>query len=231
MNLNTEHGPPVTSKIGALFDWDGVIIDSHDQHEQSWFLLAEEIGKPMTRDLFKTSFGMRNAQIIPELFHWANPDDQESIQRLGDRKEALYREIIRRDGIEPLPGVADLLHSLKESRIPCAVGSSTPLENIDCLMDMLGFKKFFQAVVSAEDVDRGKPDPQVFLLAASRIQRAPENCVVFEDAHAGVEAGKRGGMKTIAVTTTHPAGTLDDADLVVDSLAEVTLDAIASLLR
>src|SRR5436190_17431411 len=114
------------SPPGFIFDWDGVVIDSHAAHEVSWRLLFDEIGRPMPGDFFKKTFGMRNQQIIPGWFDFVRPDDLAEIKWLGDRKEELYRDILRRDGIEPLPGVLPLLRELKSLGIPRAVGSSTP---------------------------------------------------------------------------------------------------------
>jgi beta-phosphoglucomutase family hydrolase len=212
--------------IGFIFDWDGVIIDSHAQHEESWQLLFHELSRPMPQDFFKRTFGMRNQQIIPAWFDFVNAEDHVEIARLGDRKEELYRDILRRDGIEPLPGVLSLLTELKSHGIPASVGSSTPRLNIETIMAMTGLGPFFQAITSAEDVTVGKPDPQVFLKAAEKIQREPSHCVVFEDAHVGIEAGKRAGVKVVAVATTHPMASLHGADLVLPDLQGATVTSL-----
>jgi beta-phosphoglucomutase family hydrolase len=215
---------PVSAMLGFIFDWDGVVIDSHAQHEESWKLLFEELGQPMPADFFKKTFGMRNQQIIPEWFTFLEDRHEKAvIQRLGDRKEELYREIIKRDGIEPLPGVVDLLKELQSLGIPAAVGSSTPRKNLDTIMSVIGVDGYFQQIVSAEDVNFGKPAPDVFLKAAEKIQRDPANCVVIEDAHVGIEAGKRAGMRVVAVATTHPIETLEGADLRLPNLAGTTV--------
>lgn len=212
--------------MGFVFDWDGVVIDSHAAHEASWRLLFAEIGRPMPGDFFKKTFGMRNQQIIPEWFDSVRAGDVAEIKRLGDRKEALYREILGRDGIEPLPGVLPLLRELKARGIPRAVGSSTPRANIDFVTGAAGLDGLFDASVTAEDVTLGKPDPQVFLKAAEKIGRDPARCVVFEDAHVGIEAGRRAGMKVVAVATTHPLAALTAADAAFENLAGLTVEAI-----
>lgn len=217
------------SRLGAVFDLDGVLIDSHDQHERSWFLMAEELGLPLTREQFKTSFGMRNAMVIPEVFHWADPGDAARIQELGDRKEARYRELLRAEGLEALPGVTPLLQALRDAGVPCSVGSSTPRENLRTALELTGIAPYFQAFVGAEDVARGKPDPEVFLKAAGKIGREPGACVVFEDAHVGVAAAQAGGMKVVVVTTTHPAESFPPVDRIVSSLEEVTLEGLHAL--
>jgi HAD superfamily hydrolase (TIGR01509 family) len=214
--------------IGFIFDWDGVVIDSHAQHEESWELLFQELGKPMPEGFFKKTFGMRNQQIIPVWFDFVKANDHAEIQRLGDRKEVLYREILRRDGIEPLPGVKALLQELKSLNIPRVVGSSTPRKNVAIVSEIAGLDGLFDDFVTAEDVTAGKPDPQVFLKTAHKIGRAPARCVVIEDAHVGIEAGKSGGMKVLAVATTHPPETLHDADAVFPNLAGATVAKICA---
>jgi len=213
--------------LGALFDWDGVVIDSSAQHEEAWRRLADEIGKPMTGDQFARGFGMTNRVIIPDILGWTS--DHDEIERYSLRKEELYRDVLRRDGIRPLPGVRELLQLLRARGVPCSVASSTHRENIEAIFDATGLRPFFSAVVSAEDVTRGKPDPQVFLAGAHRIGRDPARCVVFEDAHVGIEAGLAAGCRVIAVATTHPIGELGRAHLAVNSLDEIAWERFAGL--
>lgn len=210
-------------QVTAIFDWDGVIIDSHDQHERSWSMLAEEEGNTLPEGFFKQSFGMRNEAIIPRFFnHWADNDNPKEISRLADRKEHLYRRLVRDQGIEPLAGVCQLLASLKEAGIGCSVGSSTPRANIDAIMEVIGLSSYFTAITASEDVSAGKPDPEVFLKAAAKAGGTPEHSVVFEDAHVGIAAGLAANMKVIAVATTHPAESLGDAHLVCEDLTGIT---------
>jgi len=216
--------------LGAIFDWDGVIIDSHDQHRRAFYQLAAELGKPFSDELFAKCFGMRNQSILGPLLGWVDPEDTARMSELADHKEQLYRDILKQTGITPLPGVLELLEELGEHGVPCSVGSSTPYENIRTIMEITGLGPFFAAVTSAEDVRNGKPDPEVFLVAASRINRRPQDCVVFEDAFVGLEAARRGGMKAIGVATTHPIPKLEPlADLVVERLTEISLPKIRRL--
>lgn len=215
--------------IGAIFDWDGVVIDSSSAHEQSWERLAEEENLPLFDGHFKEGFGRKNVFIIPHILKWCDVSAHEEIARLGDRKEALYREILKESGIEALPGVTELLKNFKAAGIPCAVGSSTSRLNLDTVIGMLGFGDYFQEIVSADDVTQGKPHPEVFLKAAEKLNRSPECCLVFEDAHVGIEAGLAGGMKVVGVATTHPIETLDRAHLRVNRLTDVTLDELKAL--
>ena len=218
-------GRKPTSDWGAIFDWDGVIIDSSRQHLKSWEMLAAEEKRHLPPDHFKRSFGMKNEKIIPELLRWTN--DPKEIRRLSLRKEALYREIVRADGISPLPGVVEWLNRLGEALVPCVIASSTHRENIACTLGLLGLESHFSAIVSAEDVTHGKPDPEVFLLAARKIDVPSSRCVVFEDAHVGIEAARAAGMKVVGVASTHPAESLQDADRVVSRLDELSVPELS----
>jgi len=217
-------GPQTPARWGAIFDWDGVIIDSSRQHEESWDRLALEIKKPLPEGHFKAGFGRKNEFIIPNILHWT--DDPAEIRRLSLRKEELYREIVKEKGLEPLPGVRTWLDHLAAAGIPCAIGSSTHRKNIEVSLDVLGFRSFFREIVSAEDVSKGKPDPEVFLKAAEKLGMDPSRCVVFEDAHVGIEAAHRAGMRAIAVATTNPLSELGKADLAVIRLDEIPIEKI-----
>jgi len=195
------------SLAAVIFDFDGVVIDSHEAHERSWFALADELCQPFTREAFVSTFGQRNESILP-LLGWAEAGDHASIQQLGDRKESLYREILRKQGIAPLPGVMALVENLQSNDIPCAIGTSTPRRNVECVLELTGLARFFRTEAAAEDVTRGKPDPAVFLKAAEKLGADPSACVVIEDAHVGIRAAKSAGMKVLAVTTTHQADSL-----------------------
>ncbi len=217
-------------QIGVVFDLDGVLIDSHDQHHAAWIRLAGEIGEEITPDQFARSFGMRNEMCIPHVFGWAEPEDRERIVELGDRKEEHYRDILAEESIDSLPGVAGFVEQLRQNGIPGSVGSSTSVINIRLCIEAIGLGDFFgDCLTGAEDVARGKPAPDVFLEAAAKMNRFPRHCVVIEDAHVGVEAGRAAGMKVIAVTTTHPAASFEGPDLIVDRLDEVGIGDLVSL--
>ncbi len=211
----------------AIFDWDGVIVDSSAYHEAGWEALAEEENRELPEDHFKRGFGMRNHTIIPDILGWT--DDPDEIERIHNRKGELYRELIRKRGINPLPGVVEFLNTLHSNSIPCAIASSTERKNIICALEVMDMSHEFEAIVSGEDVENGKPDPEVFLTAADKINAPPEKCVVFEDAHVGIDAGKAAGMAVIAVTTTHEPHTLGNADIVVDRLDDISMQQISCI--
>jgi HAD superfamily hydrolase (TIGR01509 family) len=213
--------------LGAIFDWDGVLIDSSAHHEASWERLAKERGLPLPEGHFTRGFGMKNEVVIPKVLQWG--DQPELVQELSLRKEAIYREIILERGISTLPGAREWLEQLHENGIPCVIGSSTHRLNIEVSLQVLGLRDFFASIVSAEDVSHGKPDPEVFLVAASRIDRPPSQCVVFEDALVGIEAAHRGGMKVVAVASTNPFEALKNADVVVHRLDELSIPQLEKL--
>ena len=214
-------------EFAAIFDWDGVVIDSSAQHEKSWELLSGETGKLLPAGHFKRGFGKKNEVIISDILGWSS--DPLEIQRLGNRKEALYRELVSQGGMTILPGARELLAALRLAGVPRAVGSSTPRKNLDSIFASTGLGEFFDEVVSADDVVNGKPAPDVFLKAASLLSIRPQDCVVLEDALFGIEAARRAGMKVVAVATTNPIDLLGDADLAVGSLREISVEDLRLL--
>jgi len=216
----------VKSLWTAIFDWDGVILDSSRHHEESWERLAREEGKILPEGHFLKGFGRRNVEIMRDMLHWS--EDLNEIQRLSLRKEELYREVVKDWGIEPLPGVRQWLERLREGGIACGIGSSTEEKNVKLGLEILDLEMFFKTAVTAEHVKRGKPAPDVFLEVASRLGARSERCVVFEDAPAGVEAGRAAGMKVVGVTTTHPGGHLEGVDREVERLDELSIQEIES---
>ncbi len=209
----------------ALWDMDGTLIDSGEYHWLSWQDVLAAEGRSITRDEFVASFGQRNDTILRG---WFGPDLSDAeVMRISDIKEARYRDLVRERGIDLLPGVRPWIERLHAEGWKQAVASSAPLENILTILDVMGIEAFFDTIVSAENVQRGKPDPQVFLLAAEGVSVPPERCVVIEDAPAGLEAGKRAGMRTIGVRTSHRNL---EADIVVDTLDQLPDDAFDRLL-
>ena len=144
----------------AVFDWDGVILDSSRHHEESWERLAKETGKPLPAGHFRKGFGRRNIEIMRDMLAWSR--DPGEIDRLSRRKEELYREVVEEWGIDPLPGVRAWLERLSKAGIPCGIGSSTEAKNVEVGLKKLGLGNFFQTAVTAEHVQRGKPARMFF---------------------------------------------------------------------
>jgi len=207
----------------ALWDLDGTLVDSEEYHWHAWRDTLAAEGVNITYEQFRETFGWRNDAIIPRLIPGAGP---ERVAAIGDAKEEAYRRMVREEGLEPLPGVAETLHRLRERGWLQAVASSAPRENIRVVLDVTGLDQSFDAVVSAEDVRKGKPDPEVFLIAAMRLGVPPARCVVVEDAPAGIEAARRARMRAIGVGSGRD---LSAADIAVASLKHLPDDAFDKL--
>ena len=207
----------------VLWDMDGVLVDTAPFHYQAWRALFAGLGKDLSDEEFRRSFGLRNDDILR-----ANLGDMPParLRELGRRKEELFREAIR-GKVQPLPGAVALVRRLRESGVKTAVVSSAPRRNVETLLDALELADAFDELVAEEDAERGKPDPQGYLAAAERLGERPEDCVVIEDAPGGVEAAKRAGMRCIGLAAGREPGALARADLVVAGLED---DAVYSFL-
>ncbi len=212
--------------IGVIFDMDGVLVDSGRPHVESWRRLAREMGEgDIPAERFTAVFGRTSADIITVVFGAKTPGE---IRRMDDRKESLYRQIIH-GNVPIMPGAIEAVKRLHAAGMRIAVGSSGPPENVDLICDEMGLRPFLSAVVTGRDVQRGKPDPQVFQLAAERIGVESSRCVVIEDAPAGVEAAHRAGMACVALLGSHPPERLAKADNVIETLAQLTVELLTGL--
>ena len=197
----------------VLWDMDGTLVDSAEYHWQAWRDTMSREGSPITYEQFRATFGQRNDSILRQ---WLGEKaTSELIQRIGDAKEALYRQHVRQQGISPLPGALEWIHLLHGQGWRQAIASAAPRANIETILDVLHASEYFETVVSAEDVHRGKPDPEVFLTAATKLGVAPKHCIVVEDAEHGIQAARAAGMKSIGVSQN---GKPLPADIVVRSL-------------
>ncbi len=215
----------MTESRAVLWDMDGTLIDSEEFHWISWRDTMAKEGIPIRHEQFLATFGQRNDSIIPQLL--GNAATPERIERISTAKEEEYRDLVRRHGMKPLPGVANWLQRLHEEGWLQAIGSAAPRENIEVVLEALSAANLFQAIVSAEDVRRGKPDPEVYLVAAARLGVPPARSIVVEDAVAGVEAAHRAGMRSIGVSRN---GKQLSADIVVQSLEQLEPNAFEALL-
>jgi beta-phosphoglucomutase len=210
----------------VLWDMDGTLLDSAEYHWLSWREALAAENYELTREMFTASFGQRNDTILRGYFGSDFPYNE--IERISESKEKRYRELLQTGNIELLPGVQNWLQRLHAVGWLQAIASSAPLLNIQALLDALDISAYFDGITSAEDVDRGKPDPQVFLVAASKVNVPPARCIVVEDAPAGIEGARRAGMRTIGVLSTQKSL---DADIVVETLEHLPEDAFERLLQ
>jgi beta-phosphoglucomutase len=207
----------------VLWDLDGTLVDSAELHWLSWRDTLAAEGHHLTHQQFLETFGQKNDRILPGWLGADTPADR--IRRVGDAKEAKYRRLVEVHGLTPLPGAAAWIRRLHAAGWKQAIASSAPKANVVVMLRVLGVDSALDAIVAAEDVTLGKPDPQVFLAAAAAVAAPPERCVVVEDAAAGVEAARRAGMKVIGVNR----GMSLAADVVVGSLEDLSPDAFDRL--
>ncbi len=198
----------------VLWDVDGTLIDSEELHWLSWSETMRSEGIDLTRAQFAATFGRRNDAVLRE-YYGERDLGAEEVARISDYKEARYRELLREQGIETLPGVRRWLEQLRARGWRQAIASSAPPANIEAIVVALKLESYFDAIASAEEVEHGKPYPDIFLHAAAKLGIAPARCVVVEDAPAGVESARRAGMRCVGVLTTHQSL---DADLIARTL-------------
>ena len=206
---------------GVIFDMDGVLVDSYGAHLESWIVTAEAYGQRLTEAQFQQTFGRTSREIIRT--HWGEGAlSEEQIKRFDDRKEALYSEIVA-EHFPEMGGARDLIHALHAAGFRIAIGSSGPPENIELAISQLKVQDQIDAIVTGRDVTKGKPDPQVFLIAAQRLGLPPEQCAVIEDATPGIAAANAAGMVSVALLSTgHTPEDAREADHVVDRLNELS---------
>ncbi len=212
----------------VIWDMDGVIADTAPYHLKAWQEVFQKRGVNFTEEDFRHDFGQRNDTIIKNTL--GEEISQNEIDAIADEKEESFRQRIG-PNLKPLPGVIGLMTSLRKHGFKMALASSAPMENIQLIIKTLGIDNCFQSIVKGRDVTEGKPSPQIFLLAARKLGVESENCIVIEDAIAGVTAAKRAGMYCLAVTNTHPRPSLAEADLIVDTLEAVSAKDLLGLLK
>jgi HAD superfamily hydrolase (TIGR01509 family) len=208
-----------TRRLGFLFDLDGVLINSMPLHTRAWEVYLERLGLQPS-DIEARMHGKRNPELVRELIAADLPD--EVVFEHGAAKERLFRELmaaeIERYGI---PGLTQFLERYRD--VPKAVASNAERANIEFTLGHLGLTGYFQVVVDGWEVERPKPFPNMYLLAAKRLGIAPEHCIVFEDSPVGAAAGKAAGMRTVGVETIPTEFT--GLDLVIRDFRDARLES------
>lgn len=222
--------PAPSDRYLAIFDHDGVLVDSLELHQEAWFELGRRTGLDFTPEFIHATFGMANPSIFRRLPGAAF--SEEEIWRLSDLKEVCYRDVAR-GHITLMAGVREVLDALTAHDVRLAIGSSGVRANLDLTVAECGLDGRFAAIASLEDITRGKPDPQVFLVAAEKAGVTPARSVVFEDAPVGIQAARAAGMYAVGLTTTHPAASLEEAgaDEVVANLVGYDVVRLLERLR
>ena len=216
---------------GLLFDMDGVLVNNLEVHRAAFAEFFRRYGVERSFDELSRVFGKGNDDIMGELMP-KEVVERVGIRELGYEKEAIYREIYA-PIIEPQPGLLAFLAEAEEAGLRSAVGSSGYRVNVDFVLDKCRIRSYFEAIVAGDEVTRCKPDPEIYLTAAAKLGLKPEECVVFEDAEAGIEAAKRAGIKVVALATTFSREFLEgtEADVIVDDFREVSVEMLQQLLK
>lgn len=206
---------------------DGTLVDNMSYHSKAWLELFDSLGIHLEADEFlRSTAGKTNPEILREII--GKHLSEQEIRELSDRKEAYYRKLYH-PNLKAANGLLPFLLQAKDLGIPMAVATAAGKENIDFILSGLDIESFFKAVVGAEDIEKGKPDPEIFLKSAQKLHVDPQACIVFEDSPNGVEAARRAGMKAILVTTSHQPEELENQPaltLVVSDFTAVDIQAV-----
>ena len=210
---------------------DGVLVNNLEVHRAAFAEFFRRYGVERSFDELSRVFGKGNDDIMGELMP-KEVVERVGIRELGYEKEAIYREIYA-PIIEPQPGLMEFLAEVEEAGLRSAVGSSGYRVNVDFVLDKCRIRSYFEAIVAGDEVTRCKPDPEIYLTAAAKLGLKPEECVVFEDAEAGIEAAKRAGIKVVALATTFSREFLEgtEADVIVDDFRDVSVAMLQQLLE
>lgn len=216
---------------GVLFDMDGVLVNNLEVHREAFAEFFRRYGVERTFDELNRVFGKGNDDIMGELMP-REVVERVGIRELGYEKEAIYREIYA-PRITPQPGLKTFLAACEEQGLKCAVGSSGYMANVDFVLDRCDIRRYFEATVAGDQVTRCKPDPEIYLTAAANLGLEPCECIVFEDAEAGIEAAQRAGIKVVALATTFSREFLEGThpDMIIDDFRDVTIADIRALVE
>ena len=212
-----------------LFDMDGVLVDNHSYHVQAWNEFCSRYHKHLNKEEFDRHVNGRTVQeVVTYLFGPEIP--QEKILQYSNEKEEVYRSLYR-PHIKPVAGLLNFLQKCREEDIPTAVATSAPTINMDFTLDTLELKQYFSVLKDSSGIERGKPEPEIYLKTAEALKAPQENCVVFEDSLSGIQAGKAAGMKVVALMTTHTEAELleSEADLLIRNFESVETKRLQNL--
>ncbi len=218
----------MTAPFAVIFDMDGVIVDNMPYHRKAWVKFFEKYDPPINLEDFIQHMGKSNEDLLTILF--GSKITEEEITVLGEEKEALYREIYAPD-VTPLPGFIDFLKVLKENHVKTGVATAAPRVNLDFLLEHIYVRHDFDVLIDDSEVNKGKPNPEIYLKASKKLGFEPKRCLVFEDSLAGIQAAINAGMKVIGVATTNPPEKMSNTDLVIKDFTEVSLEKITELMQ
>lgn len=202
--------------VAFIFDMDGVIIDSNPFHKISLKQFCKKYSHDLTEEqLRERIYGRTNKDWLTNVFGQLEP---EQLKKYADEKEALFRELYQND-IKPLEGLVAFLEKMDEQKVPRAIATSAPRANVDFTLTKTKTGKYFSTILDESFVQRGKPDPEIYIKTATALKFNPGHCIVFEDSLSGVKSAKAAGCKVVGITTTHTHEELHETDLVIDNFS------------
>lgn len=216
----------MTTVKACLFDLDGVIVDTAVYHFQAWRRLANELGFDFTEHQNEQLKGISRMESLELILNWGGVTlTEEEKVAWATKKNQWYLDLVMQmTPNEVLPGIPEFLKSLRANGIKIALGSAS--KNSKLILERIQMLDYFDAIIDGNNITKGKPDPQVFLMGAEATGAQPSECVVFEDAVAGVQAAKAGGMKAVGVGS---ADILTEADIVIATFEDFSVEKLAQI--
>lgn len=219
-----------TSMFGfkaIIFDMDGTLLESTEGDYLAWKKIFERYGKQLSYSDYVPILGIRSKDVITRFLGFTNEED---VKRILVEKFNCFVEVTNEKPVQAVPFAGKFLQSAFHSSLKVGLATSSRKEKMHLLLTQLGFKQYFDAIVTGEEVENSKPAPDIFLKAANRLGIAPQDCIVVEDGPIGVSAAKKAGMKCIAITATTPAEKLIEADIIINSYENANLHELCSML-
>ncbi|MEP6262110.1 MAG: beta-phosphoglucomutase [Gillisia sp.] len=213
---------------GIIFDLDGVIVDTAKFHYLAWRKLANDLGFDISEDQNEQLKGVSRVRSLEKILEWGNVSLSQDnfMEQMAIKNDNYLSYISTMTPKDILPGVQEVLDFFLENNIPIALGSAS--KNARSILEKTGLYQKFTAVVDGNDVEKAKPDPEVFLIAAAKLNVEPSNCIVFEDAQAGIQAANSAGMISIGIGD---EGNLKEANYVFADFTQIELNFLEQLLK
>jgi beta-phosphoglucomutase len=217
----------IENKFAVIFDMDGVLVNNSEIHDKTWQMICRKYGKEKSTEEIKIIFGGTNKIFVSRLL---GINDEKEINAIAFEKEALYRKLYEK--IIQLPeGLLNFLNELKIFKIPMAVATSGPTENLNFVLDKLEIRHFFDVLVDESQITKGKPNPEIYIATAEKLGLNPEQCAVIEDSVFGIKAALEARMKVIGITSSFSAEKINNANLIINSFKEINVEKIKSLMN
>lgn len=213
--------------IAVIFDMDGVIVDNNPFHKEAWNVFCKKYALGINAgDLIQNVWGRTNEDILNFVFQ--RPLSDEEILKFADEKEALYRNLYK-EFITPVSGLIHFLEDLKINNVQLGVATSALSDNLNFVMQHIPIRHYFSAIVDGSQITKGKPDPEVYLKVAEKLNVPPEYCVAIEDSFSGIRSALNAGMKVIGITTTHSKEELKETHITIKNFTEISYSEIIKL--